>query len=472
MGSPDEGMGSRRVSVGDGANPSKIPSEIMRFFKENVGEILLVKGPPGSGKTLFSLECMRELCRSVSGISVFTRMDRDQVMAEMEWITKDETRGNLRAYNSGDRISDPNWFKREFDQIMDSKKDAPLGYILFDTIDAITEQYDNPQRKMKEIVSLIQRTNVSAIMVQEDEGVTYLDHLAGGVVMINFGEVDRRRYRSLRIEKLRGVEVDHSDYLMTLHMGSFRSFEPWDPCRVEIGEWVPLPDTEDEFSTGLSDLDRILNGGYRKGSYNILDIDDHISTEEYMMIMRPVLLNFVEHGYGILMVPPAGEHPEALRSDMQRFVDKGKLEGRVYYLDYFSASSTKHYIIPMAVGKKEGGSQRGLEVIQNLRGPDMKPYLDFVGMDTMEYLMGESISLKHLLTGVSKAKVTKTLGLGLTKPGLKTSQGIRNMADVYLRMVKINNIPCIYGVKPQTGIYAVVPDPELKFPNLNLVPLT
>ena len=126
----------------------------------------------------------------------------------------------------------------------------------------------------------------------------------------------------------------------------------------------------------------------------------------------------------------------------------------------------------MGVGRKEGSSVKGLELIQHIRGPEQKPYLDFVGLDTMEYLMGESISLKQLLTGVSKTKVTKTLGIGLSKPGLKTSQGIKNMADVCIRMIKIFNIPCIYGIKPQTGLYAIIPHPEDKFPNLKLVPLT
>lgn len=455
-----------------GANPTNVPSALLSFFKDNVGEVLLVKGPPGSGKSLLALECLKSLCGAKRGLVLFTRMDRDQVAAEMGWTLEESSRGNLMVFTSADKISDPNWFKREFEQLISSKDGLPMGYLLFDTIDAITEQYENPQRKVKEIISLIQRTNVSAIMVQEDEGVTYLDHLAGGVVRIEFGEIDGRRFRTLRLEKLRGVEVDHADYLITLHNGAFQSFGPWDPFKVEQGRWESIPDRENEFSTGVNDLDRILGGGYRKGSYNILDLDDNISTEEYMTILRPVLLNFIDHDYGVLMVPPAGEHPEALKTDLERFMPREMVEGKVFFFDYFSASSNRPYIIPMAVGRKEGASAKGLELIQNIRGPDQKPYLDFVGLDTMEYLMGESISLKQLLTGVSKTKVTKTLGIGLSKPGLKTSQGIKNMADVYIRMIKINNIPCIYGIKPQTGIFAILPHPEMKFPNLRLIPLT
>ena len=449
-----------------------IPPEIMSFFRENVGEILLVKGPPGSGKTLFGLECMKNLCRKHKGIAIFTRMDKDQLDAEMPWLMKGNG-GNIKAFHQNDRISNPNWFKREFDSKRNAEVDKPLGYMLLDTVDAITEQYEKPERKMKEIVSLVQSTNVSAIMIQEEEEVTYLDHLAGGVVRIKFNEIEGRRFRSLSIEKLRGVEMNYMDYLITLHNGVFRSFHPWKPHETPRGKWVPIEDNEEHFSTGLQDLDTILGGGYKRGSYNILDIDDTITSMEYMLILRPILLNFIHHEYGVVMVPPAGEHPESIRDDLRHYIDNEQLNKYLYFLDYFSTSGSKPYIIPMGAGRRDGGvQQRGMEIIQKLRGKEQKPYIDFVGLDTMEYYMGESITLKHLLTGVSKAKVTKTLGIGLSKPGLKIEQGIRNMSDVYLKMIKIDSIPCFYGIKPQTGIFAIMPDPEHRYPNLQVVPLT
>ncbi|MGA1873895.1 MAG: gas vesicle protein GvpD basic region 2 domain-containing protein, partial [Thermoplasmatota archaeon] len=231
-------------------------------------------------------------------------------------------------------------------------------------------------------------------------------------------------------------------------------------------------DTDEYFSTGLEGLDRILGGGFKRGSYNILDVDDNITSNEYFLLLRPVLLNFLYHNHGVLMVPPAGEHPESIRSDLSGFIEVETLNEMLYFLDYFSTSSSKSYIVPMGSTRKEGLQQRGMEIIQKLRGIEGKPYLDFVGLDTMEYLIGESLTLRHLLTGISKTKVTKTLGIGIAKPGLKIGQGIRNMSDVYLRMVKINSIPCFYGVKPETGIYALMPDPEAGYPNLLIQPLT
>ncbi|MBN1390144.1 MAG: hypothetical protein JXA22_05830 [Candidatus Thermoplasmatota archaeon] len=448
-----------------------IPQEIVSFFKENVGEIMLIKGPPGSGKTLFALECMKALTRNRKGITIFPRMDRDQLNSEFPWLQKEDPGQNLKAYHGNTKMADPNWFKREFD-LLNTEQQGNVGFMLFDPIDAITEQYENPERKMKEILSLVQSTNVSAIMVQEKEGTSYLDHLAGAVIRIEFGRMDGRRYRTLSIEKMRSVEVQHFSYVFTLQKGVFKAFKPWRLDCIPRGEWIVTDDTDEHFSTGLDGLDKILGGGFKRGSYNILDVDDNITSSEYFLLIRPLLLNFLNHGRGILMVPPAGEHPESIRADLMDFMEVRTLNEMLYFLDYFSTSSQKPYIVPMGSTRKEGLQQKGLEIIQKLRGIEDRPYLDFVGLDTMEYLIGESLTLRHLLTGVSKTKVTKTLGIGIAKPGLKIGQGIRNMSDVYLKMVKISSIPCFYGVKPETGLFALMPDPEAGYPNLTITPLT
>lgn len=450
---------------------SYIPPEIISFFRENVGEILLVKGPPGSGKTMFSLECMKALCHKRNGITIFPRMDSDQLNSEYSWLVDEKSNHNLMAFHGNTKMADPNWFKREFDYLNSKGKD-PIGFMLFDPINAITEQYENPERKMKEIVSLVQSSNVSAIIVQEKEGTTYLDHLAGGVVRLYFNDMEGKSFRSLTFEKMRGVEVRNPRYLFTLHKGRFRAFRPWNVETAKKGDWIPIADTETHFSTGLEDLDSILKGGFKRGSYNILDVDDNILSSEYLLLLRPVLLNFLCHDQGVLMVAPAGEHPESIRDDLNSFLEEGKLSEKLFFLDYFATSSSRDYIIPMGSTRKEGLQQKGMEVIQKLRGREGRPYLDFVGLDTMEYLIGESLTLRHLLTGVSKTKVTKTLGIGIAKPGLKIGQGIRNMSDIYIRMMKINSIPCFFCVKPETTIYAILPSEEDGYPNLELVPLT
>ena len=124
-----------------------IPAEVISFFRENVGEILLVKGPPGSGKTMFSLECMKALCKRRKGITIFPRRDQDQLSSEYGWLVEGQNHHNLLAFHGNTKMADPNWFKREFDYL-NHKNEEGIGFMLFDPINAITEQYENPERKM------------------------------------------------------------------------------------------------------------------------------------------------------------------------------------------------------------------------------------------------------------------------------------------------------------------------------------
>jgi len=138
--------------------------------------------------------------------------------------------------------------------------------------------------------------------------------------------------------------------------------------------------------------------------------------------------------------------------------------------DYFSPESHNKYIIPLGVGRDEA-IKRWSETVTELRGRDSKPILDFTGFDTLEYTRGESIAIRELLNGVASTKVSKDLGLGIIKPGLKLTQGIKNMADTYLRILDITKSCCIYGLKPQTPLYVITPDEKRQYPSIKLTPL-
>jgi hypothetical protein len=97
--------------------------------------------------------------------------------------------------------------------------------------------------------------------------------------------------------------------------------------------------------------------------------------------------------------------------------------------------------------------------------------LNFTGLDTLEYLRGEDIAIKELLTGVGTIKISNDVGLGLIKPGLKLTQSIKNMADTYLKIIDIDKCCCILGEKPQTPIYAVTPDDSKNILGIELTPL-
>jgi KaiC/GvpD/RAD55 family RecA-like ATPase len=445
-----------------------IPNELHDFFNTAKGQTLLIKGASGTGKITFALELIHEFNKlKQQGVYIFTRLEEEQIINNFPLISELWKNKQINIYDRFEPIADGNRFSKELD-ILNSSMD--IGLFVIDTINGISERFDHPNRKLKEIVDLIKKQKINTLLIQEQEQETYLDYLADGIITLIRTEYEDQRVRFISLDKLRGVEIVQSKYLISLKGGRFQSFHPFDTGKIKPRKWQSLPDNSIYFSTGIRDLDDLLGGGYRKGSYNVIEISDNVTSDEYLTIIRPIILNFLSMDRGVIAVLTGGDHPESFRNDFTRFIGKEKFDKFMRIADYFSPESEHPYIIPLGVGRDEA-IKRWAETVINMRGEDNKPILDFTGFDTLEYTRGESLAIRELLNGVASTKVSKDLGLGIIKPGLKLTQGIKNMADTFLKIIDIAKCCCIYGLKPQTPLYVITPDEQLKFPKVKLTPL-
>jgi KaiC/GvpD/RAD55 family RecA-like ATPase len=447
---------------------SNIPNELHEFFGRGQGQTLLIKGASGTGKTTFALEMVHEFAKAKQkGVYIFTRLDEEQIGNNFPAIVELKKKKQISVFDRYTPIADANKFAKELDFLSKAEK---ISLFVIDTIDAISERFDHPNRTLKEILGIIKKQKLNALLIQEHASESYLDYLVDGIVTLLRSEHEEQRIRIVSLNKLRGVEIHQSQYLITLRGGRFKSFNPFSPGSLESRVWKTVQDSKDYFSTGTSDLDEILKGGYHKGSYNVIEIADNVTSEEYLAVIRPIILNFLSSNRGVLAVLPGGDHPDSFRNDFTRFIEKKQFDTYMRIADYFSPDSQNPYIIPLGVGREEA-IKRWAETVAELRGKQNKPILDFTGFDTLEYTRGESIAIRELLNGVASTKVSKDLGLGIIKPGLKLTQGIKNMADTYLRILVIAKCCCIYGLKPQTPLYVIAPDEKLKYPSVKLFPL-
>ncbi|MFW6141035.1 MAG: gas vesicle protein GvpD P-loop domain-containing protein [Candidatus Saliniplasma sp.] len=500
-------------------NIEGIPKEIIEFLNKGGGSSLFLKGSAGTGKTTLALQLIEEMGHPDKSFYLSTRVSDQSLYKQFPWLEEKEMKSRvldsskmfLEAIYSEEEEEDdelPESEKKKIesakqflDQIeeggppenvdrtylnsLDEKIPALVRIydridqilperpmLVIDSVEGITSKYGIDEEKfiMTLQKDLAENSNTNLIMVLEKSDAKDLEYLVDGVVELNRYQLDKRNVREIHLIKLRGVGIEQPSYLMTLSGGRFKCFEPYRIPEAGELEWEPLETTEDKYSTGTKDLDEILGGGFGKGTYNVFEVKENVSNEEYFSVIRPIFLNFLTRDRGVLAVLSGGTHPENLRDDIVRFVKSEKFNQRFRIVDYFSPKSDKPYMMALGGKSRDEVGKIYTKHMKDIRGDKNRPILEYTGFDTMEYLMGNEIAIKELLEAVANTKASNKLGIGLVKHGLKVASEIKNMADNYFVINSINKTPCIYGIKPKTGLYAIVSSGE-KVPHIDLVPI-
>ena len=506
------------------SNHISIPSEIRTFFEKSGGRSLLIKGAAGSGKTTLALQLLEDLADPQKSFYLSSRVSDQALFRQFPWLEKEEMKNRiidssrvllqhliteepedelppnpkhlermssardfLRSV-SDEPLAPPSKVDRtrlavllernrmpEIERIYD-KVESNLpekSMVIIDSVEGVTNKYSLDNEELVTCIQkdLVEGSNADVVFVLENKEATNLEYLVDGVIRMTYESMEGRRVRNIHLEKLRGTRILQPSYLVTLSDGRFNSFDAFRFYSGDIRPWATIPDSDKSYSTGTKDLDDLLGGGYSAGSYNVIEVDENVSNEEYHSIVVPILLNFIAQDKGIFAVLSGGDHAETLRKDLESFLPPGHFEGHVRIADYFTPKSDSPYIMALGGKKMEESLKIWNSNKEFLRGSENKPVMDFTGFDTVEYLKGGTLAIQDLLNAVAKIKISEDLGIGILKPGLRLTQEIMNMADTYLKIITIDKCPCIFGVKPKTLIYGIVNDLERGTPNIKLIPI-
>ncbi len=503
-----------------------IPPEVVTFLSGKGGRSLIVKGGAGTGKTTFGLELLEKAGRPGQSFYLSTRVSDEALYRQFPWLKTTEMR--TRVFDAGkifletlvgrDKETAPEpsaevkqklQQARDFLRAVGEERGAPTkvdrgqlqsllqrtrmpelehmydrvervlpekALLVVDSLEGVTHKYG---LEMEELVmclqkDLVENSNTNVVMILEKPEAGGIEYLVDGLISFSREELDERRVRHMRLDKLRATAIPRPRYAVTLAGGRFEALGI--APRPETGPaapkpWKAIPDTERHFSTGIPDFDALLGGGYKRGSYNGFEIDVQVSIDDYYLLFAPTFMNFLARGGGILGVLSGGESPEKLRELLTQHIPTQTFDDRVRITDYFATEAKAPYILPMLrAGREE--AQRTLQGAERaVRGGEGKPFIEYTGFDTLEYLQGDQLAIKSLFMGVERTKIMGDLGIGLLKPGLLVTSEMINMMDTYFRIVNIDNSPCVYGIRPRTMVYAMSVDTEKGPPHARLTPI-
>ena len=287
-------------------------------------------------------------------------------------------------------------------------------------------------------------------------GMGIEEFMADGVIILKRDRLDERLIRELEILKMRGTPLPEPRAIFTLK-GEFKVFPPFRVKPVKKPKrFKPQSDTPELFSTGSPDLDKMLGGGYPRGSPVLLEIDEHVSTLQYHLIIVPTALNFMAQGRAIMVIPSTGVDPNIVK---QRAEEGGFTEKEINDLlracvKAYPGIKKEPYIVPFEGECIEEDYKRYLEVEQELMEETGQPVLRITGIDTLIDYYGKGEALSVLKMDAARIRETKGLGIVLLKPGRpEVSKILGAIADIHLKIIREHGSLIVYGIKPRTGLY-------------------
>jgi KaiC/GvpD/RAD55 family RecA-like ATPase len=456
----------------------KIPPELVDALSKDKGFSLLIKGAPGTGKTLLALEMVR-MFGSVNAVYLSTRVPKRTLYEQFPWLDTleplnfiDVTKLYIPSETVPRVVSFPDILYSRLEQI------GKPAIVVIDSWDAIASQMGQREKEIFEasITHLVRRNEMKLILVCETLETTPLDFIVDGVVTLIRLAIDYRRARELKLEKLRGVRIHQPRYAFTLENGEFQYVKPFKRKSIKKPLIIKtFPSSERYVSTGSEDLDKVLGGGLRRGSFNVIEFGGDLSIWGYQMLTVFMIINSIKQGTYCACLPGCAWDEKGLRRELLPFVNE---EDYKKYVTFFE----------VAPGKK-GAEKR--ENVRYLEGESIAsdfgeiesfisdlepPVLITIGTDVLEYpyhlkeggRLGTMVRwLSRLMADTREAGNVAVLG---TTPKLLLHGELTHLSNTYLKLTTLDNSVLIYGIRPETGLYcqdSAIVDEHLK---LELIP--
>ncbi|MGC8497579.1 MAG: ATPase domain-containing protein [Thermoplasmata archaeon] len=486
--------------------------ELSIFFESKSATTLILAGAPGTGKTTLALQILETYKDKYNGIYLSTRVGDSALYQQFPWIKDMEAKTKIidagRLFLESLKIAEPRSDEEPVEaakslikNIYDDKtakvskvlynkyfKDRNIlelkriynevehnlpnrSMIVIDSVEGLSSKYRlNEEELVYTLVKdLVDSSNTNIIFVLEKERSEELEYIADGVIVLDQGMYEERRVRSLNIKKMRGVSFEFSKYLITLNGGSFRIFSPTSEISIHGLENIEKDYNEQNknfVTTGSKDLDTMLGGGFKYGTFNLISVSKEVSKSKFEAFMTQIIGNILNNKIGILAVPSLGQTVEGNRNRFMgyKFLDPEIVDNKLRFIDY-SGNNNNKYVISLT-GRRESAIER-----LNLEINEMRKYnkaiVYLLSLSTIEKFRGQ-IAFLEIVEFINNIINSNDIGIAISKPGVISENQIKNMASNQIRLVNIYNKLCLYGNAPKTIIYAIEHSKDSSF---DLVPI-
>ena len=367
-----------------------IPPELENALSAGEGYSLLIKGEPGTGKTMLAFEILNEF-GGENAIYLSARVSLPALYHQFPWL--EERAGFVSLVDATNLYISSKAFPRlrPLSDVLKRKMtevEKPATLVI-DSWEAIASEAKQEKIASLEaaITDLVRnyaaQYKMNLVLISERLETGPLDYIVDGIVELSRISIDYRRAREMVIKKLRGVRIDQHKYGFTLDGGRFRFFGPFERRKIEKPRKVEIvPNTATNISTGCVELDRILGGGLPKGSTNIIEYGDDLSLLGYQSIVAHMIVNSIQQGNYCVKIPSSGWDERRLRRGVLPFV---KEEDYVKYLTVFEVRKEKKEVRENVKILKGESMEEDFPIFTDFISGLEPPVMAIIGTDLLEY---------------------------------------------------------------------------------------
>lgn len=443
---------------------------------------MLIRGDPGTGKTSLVLQLLDYHSKSeFKSIYMSTRLSAKTLKSHQPWIEvvqgKYGTVPRLEEDQIGFQDSRRMDGIRAISGLRQYLEQISNPFVVLDSWEGLF--FESHTLGVEEISKLVEDYEARFVVVTERREQTDLDYLLDGVVVLRRKFHEGRVVREIELRKLRGVSIEQSRFLFTLDSGRFRYLPPFDfsghsdERATSVGEPISSPG-RGLYSSGVSAMDSILGGGFRRGSLNLIEVNTDVPNEVLHLLLRTIFSNFVNCGHRVVFVPFLGTSREEVESMLPNIAND-TLEEYLTVMSFEGNKSERQSRQSQSSSNSlKGEARTDFDLINSAvelqRQESGKPVLVALVQDALEGLYGVETLHADYARSIAAIKSGGNVRLQIASPRASLLPELKAFCDTNLRMEMLHGTPVLYSVKPLSVLHGVVQDPSAKG-RLGLVPI-
>jgi len=452
-------------------------------FLESAGNVLLIQGPPGAGKTTLALELLQRVQATRMGSTVVpparfyvpSRIPPNKLRKHFPWIhemhdpfSKMTSPDSSMEGSAEIQVSEAD---DVFNKVLTLKRSRLRGLIVIDSWEGALRNTSEDGRRMIEsaILSDPDDNRVGVVLVSEGGRVGELPNLVDGIVTLSSSELDGRRMRTIVVNKLRGLRVKSDRALFSLDKGKFNllantKFDNDASAKPNI--LSPVPHTQSSFSTGSRDLDAMLKGGIRRGSSILVHVNNTVPTMGVRLLLRIINANFINQGGSSFIVPFSTLSSDSVAESLRPLIGDDSLNQRVRIAEYNQNLPPKNWRVQLN-GKVMDDFTLFSNIWKELETASSSIILA-IDFDRLVQVYGDDLMLPSLANIGARMRDAGAVTLAVASDPNKITEAFLRTADYYLKVESINDTMVVYGVKPFTNVHGIEFAFDKGYPSLKL----